>query len=362
MDYFEIDLKYIRSETLDCNFENSNILITGCAGFLGYYLINYFEKYKKELKINSIVGLDSFLLGYPNWLKKIASQENSILDLVEFDIGKDKLENSKKFNGITHIIHMASIASPTFYRKFPIETVDANIWGLRNLLDFYCKSQNLRGFLFFSSSEIYGDPDQKNIPTNEDYRGLVSCTGPRACYDEAKRFGETLCCIYRETYDLPLTIVRPFNNYGPGMRIDDKRLPADMANCIIKNKPIILFSNGQPTRTFCYVADAICGYIKALNSGLKKEFNIGIDSEETSVLDFAKLFRNIGRDLINYNCDIEFANNIDKKYLVDNPNRRCPDIRKARIELNYDPKITIIDGINRYLSHLIREHEYCDNR
>lgn len=355
MDYFNLDLDYIKKETNDCDFSNSNILITGCAGFLGYYLFNYFAKFKDQLGINSIIGLDSFLLGCPDWLKKIKEIEDSKIELIKFNIGKDRIKELSKAKDVTHIIHMASIASPTFYRQFPIETVDANIWGLRDLLDFYCKSEKLRGFIFFSSSEIYGDPDPCNIPTKEEYKGLVSCTGPRACYDEAKRFGETLCCIFRKKYDLPITIVRPFNNYGPGMKINDKRLPADIAKFVIENKPIILYSNGKPTRTFCYVSDAICGYLKALNSGNKTEYNIGIDLEETSVYEFAKYNQRIGKELFNYSGNIEFATNVDTKYLVDNPQRRCPNIQKARKEINYNPKISLEDGISRYLTYLFNQ-------
>ena len=167
------------------------------------------------------------------------------------------------------------------------------MWGLRNLLDSYKNCNTLKSLVFFSSSEIYGDPDQDNIPTEENYRGLVSCTGPRACYDESKRFGETLCYVFRNQYDLPITIVRPFNNYGPGMNINDKRLPADLAACVIQNKDIVILSDGTPTRTFCYVSDAIIGYIKALNSSIKTEFNIGKSSPEISVLEFANEFRKI---------------------------------------------------------------------
>ena len=353
MDYLKIDLEYIKKQTAECNFENSNILVTGCAGFLGYYLMNYLAEYQSYLRINSIVGVDSFFLGYPNWLKKLSSNKNSKITLLKFNVGKDSIQDLPNSDKITHVIHMASIASPTFYRKFPIETVDANIWGLRDLLDFYL-DKDLKGFLFFSSSEIYGDPDENNIPTYENYRGFVSCTGPRACYDEAKRFGETLCCIFRNTYDMPITIVRPFNNYGPGMKIDDKRLPADLANCVINNKPIIIHSDGTPTRTFCYIADAICGYLKALNSSLKTEFNIGIDLEETSVYEFAKLYKDIGKDLISYSEEIEFVGSTDNKYLTDNPHRRCPNIQKARKQLKYNPMISLKEGIRRYIVHLIK--------
>ena len=123
---------------------------------------------------------------------------------------------------------MASIASPMFYRKYPIETLDANIWGLRRLLDYYMEKE-MKGFLFYSSSELYGDPAPEAVPTSEDYNGNVCATGPRACYDESKRFGETMCMLFAQQYGMPIGVVRPFNNYGPGMKINDKRVPADFA-------------------------------------------------------------------------------------------------------------------------------------
>ena len=104
-----------------------------------------------------------------------------------------------------HIYHMASIASPVFYRRYPIETMDANIWGLRRVLDLCCEKP-IRGLVFFSGSEIYGDPAPENIPTPETYRGNVDCQGPRACYDEAKRFGETMCYLFHQKYNMPITI------------------------------------------------------------------------------------------------------------------------------------------------------------
>ena len=203
------------------------------------------------------------MLGQPEWIKKIA--KNDIIDLHKFDIIIDNIQDIKFSDQVNLIIHMASIASPTFYRKYPIETLDANIWGLRSLFDYY-KDKNIKGFLFFSSSEIYVDPTPENIPTSEEYNGNVSATGPRACYDESKRFGETMCRLFSEKYNMPIGVVRPFNNYGPGMKINDKRVPADFANAVYNNKNITILSDGRPTRTFCYVADAIVGYLKILPS------------------------------------------------------------------------------------------------
>ena len=245
------DLKYIY-ESLDTKeksmFNRSTILVTGCAGFLGYTILQFFSNYLDTLNIKRIIGLDNFIVRKPAWLAELGGQSGQILQTYQFDISKDKLTDVKAIKKVDFIIHMASIASPCFYRKHSIETIDANVWGLRRLLDFYADS-NLKGFLFFSSSEIYGDPHPDFIPTPENYFGNVSCNGPRACYDEAKRFGETLCYVYWYQRSMPIVIVRPFNNFGPGLDIEDRRLPADFAKAVLENKDIVILSDGTPTRT-----------------------------------------------------------------------------------------------------------------
>ena len=143
-------------------FNGSTVLITGCAGFLGYYMMHFFAQEADELGINKIIGLDNFMLGRPGWIQKL--EANPKIDIRKFDIIKDNIADVEGADKADMIIHMASIASPMFYRKYPIETLDANIWGLRRLLDFYCQKP-LRGFLFFSSSELYGNPDAAHVPT-----------------------------------------------------------------------------------------------------------------------------------------------------------------------------------------------------
>lgn len=333
-------------------FNGATILVTGCAGFLGFYLLQYFVLYGERLGIRKVIGLDTFLLDKPLWLQRLAAEHSSLLDLHAFDVSKDNIEEIEGVADARFVVHGASIASPTFYRKFPVVTLDANIWGLRRLLDFYRGRETLEGFLFFSSSEIYGDPDAASIPTSEDYRGLVSCTGPRACYDESKRFGETMCWVYAREYGMPLTIARPFNNYGPGMRLDDRRLPADFAKCVVENRDIVILSDGLPTRTFCYVSDAVTGYILCLLHGKYAYFNIGIEKPETSVRDFAKIYASAGHEVFGHDLQVHYETSTDADYMTDNPNRRCPIITKARENLGYDPKVLVDEGIRRFLTFL----------
>lgn len=330
---------------------DATILITGCGGFLGYYFMHFFAHFAEHLGIKKIFALENFLTGSKDWLDDLAARHPDRILLREFNVVTDDVAAIEGAASANVIIHLASIASPTFYRIYPLETVDANIIGLRRLLDLY-KNKELRAFLFFSSSEIYGDPFPEFIPTKEDYRGNVASIGPRACYDEAKRFGETLCYIFAQKYNMPITIARPFNNFGPGMNINDKRLPADFAKAVVENRDLTLFSDGTPTRTFCYISDAIQGYLKVLLHGEFDVFNIGMDKPEVSVREFADMFVRQGRQIYGYEGKVDFKVSADKEYLTDNPNRRCPDISKARTVLNYEPSVPVNDGIKRFLEFL----------
>lgn len=327
------------------------VLLTGCAGFLGYYFTQLFLRYREELDIEEIIGLDNFQSGYPTWLEKMAGEEK--VKLYKFNVITDNIANIPGAEKAAYVYHMASIASPTFYRQYPIETLDANIWGLRRLLDFY-KNRPIKGFAFFSSSEIYGDPNAENIPTPEIYRGFVDCQGPRACYDEAKRFGETICYLYYQQYGMPIRIIRPFNNYGPGMRLNDARVPADFANAVRLNKDIVVLSDGTPTRTFCYVSDAICGYVKVILHDAFDTFNIGADMPEVSIRRLAEIYAEAGRELLGYTGRVRFGTSEDQEYLTNNPNRRCPNIDKARLLLEYKPQVSVEQGV-RYFIEYIKE-------
>jgi UDP-glucuronate decarboxylase len=348
------DLEYIYSnlkEELSC-LSGKRLAITGGAGFLGYYLVQIVQHWNEKASGASSIQLtifDNYIRGVPAWLGKLGSDKN--LTLVEHDITNPLPQDSGDFQ---YIIHAASIASPTYYRIYPIETMDANVNGLRHLLE-YCRQQkekgkSVEGFLFFSSSEIYGNPSPENIPTPETYHGSVSCTGPRACYDESKRYGETLCVNFARQYDLPIKVARPFNNYGPGLKITDKRVLADFARDIFAGRDIVMLSDGSPTRTFCYVADAIIGYYKILVKGQRGEaYNIGVERPEISIADLAEQVVDIARDLFDYKGQVVRQVSPDQDYLIDNPNRRCPMINKARADLGYTHSISLNEGLKRSL-------------
>lgn len=344
----ELDLLQI-IQNCQSEFEqlaNSSLLLTGGAGFLGYYLCLSIVKWNK-ISLNKTIKLsilDNFARGKPAWLEKL-TKENE-LTLIEADLSMpidNKLEN---FN---YIIHAASIASPTIYRQYPLLTMDVNINGLRLLLE-HTRAKPVKSILFFSSSEIYGDPPLSAIPTPESFRGNVSCTGPRACYDEAKRYGETLCVTFNQKFETPVKIVRPFNNYGPGLNIKDTRVIPDFAKNILNNEDIILHSDGKPTRTFCYITDAITGYFKALIHGRDAEpYNIGNQEPEISIKDLAQLFMKTANKMIGYDKCLSFKKSIDQSYLVDNPARRVPDITKAKNDLGFEPIVKLETGLQNSL-------------
>ncbi len=333
-------------------FAGSRFLITGGAGFLGHALTHAIACWNERSAARERIELilvDNFTRGMPAWLRRLAHRAR--IRLVPHDVTQPLPEALGVFH---YILHAASIASPSFYRQHPIETMDANVQGLRHLLEHGRRrmetAEPLRGLLFFSSSEIYGDPSPESIPTPEGYRGFVSCTGPRACYDESKRYGETLCVNFARRYGVPVTIVRPFNNYGPGLRLSDGRVIADFARDILAGRDIAMFSDGAPTRTFCYVANAAAGYFQALGRGRPGEaYNIGVEQPEISVAGLAERMIAIGREMCGYRGRLTRTPSADRHYLADSPNRRCPDITKARTELGYRPGTSLEEGLRRTL-------------
>lgn len=329
----------------------SSLLIVGGAGFLGHYLVQaavHWNATSGRAPID-ITVYDNYSRGVPSWLAALEGTPN--LSAQVFDITGPLPTD---LGHVDYVIHAASIASPTYYRLHPIETMDANVNGLRTLLEYALQQKQagtpLRGFLFYSTSEIYGDPTPESIPTPETYRGNVSSTGPRACYDESKRYGETLCVNFAQQHGLPVTIARPFNNYGPGLKITDGRVISDFARDILAERDIVMLSPGTPTRTFCYVADAVVGYYKILVRGRPGEpYNIGTEAPEITIRELADRMVAQARETFGYMGTVTQGTSDDADYLVDNPNRRCPIITKAREELGYEPGIELDEGLRRAL-------------
>ena len=323
-------------------FSGKRILITGGNGFIGKYFVETFKEYNKFLKKPILVYV------YDTNIKN--NNRNRFPNIFYFksDVSKEFKFNKK----VDIIIHAAGIASPFYYRKKPLETLDVAINGTRNCLKIAKKNKSK--FIFFSSSEIYGDPQKKYVPTKESYKGNVSSLGPRACYDESKRLGETLCYIYNKYYNLHTNIIRPFNIYGPGMNQKDYRIFPNFISNILANKKLNIYGSGNQTRTYCYVTDAMEGFLKVIYYGKPGEaYNIGINKPEVSVKDVF----NILNKITNRKISAKFMPH-PKSYPDDEPQRRCPNTNKAKKDLHYNAKVKLEVGLKKFLNWAENYYKY----
>ena len=323
--------------------KGSTIFFAGIAGFLGRYFAKSIEYFNNNFDTNiKVIGADNFVssgeLGEyvdtygGKWLRFIKTDLTS-LDIID-------LKNEK----IDLVVHAAGIASPAQYKLRPLKTFDVAINGSKTLIKL--ATENEAKYTFFSSSEIYGDPDSKNIPIKEDYKGYVSCMGPRACYDESKRASETLAYIHNQYHNLHTNIIRPFNVYGPGMQKTDYRVMPNFAFNAKEGKPLEVYGTGNQTRTYCYITDAIVGFWKVILKGRSGEaYNIGNPNPEISVQELAEIFSHLSSDKVEI-----LKKDYPENYPEDEPSRRCPSIKKANTDLSYSPKVDIEEGIKRFLT------------
>jgi nucleoside-diphosphate-sugar epimerase len=221
--------------------------------------------------------------------------------------------------------------------------MDVGTIGTRNLLEL-AREKNVEGFIFTSSSEVYGDPDNDHVPTPETYNGNVSIIGPRACYDESKRFAEVLCLNFYRVYDIPIKIVRYFNVYGPGIRLNDYRVLPNFIEMALENLPLTVHGDGNNTRSYCYISDAIEATIKLLFSFVKGEaFNIGNPSQEISINGLTDVMQGIFDDKLTIN----HISPPHAVYAQSDPKRRCPDISKIQSVIDFLPKYDLKSGVSR---------------
>jgi UDP-glucuronate decarboxylase len=321
-------------------FGGKHILLTGGRGFLGRYFTAVFQHLNLKLLQDNPVRLtvmDNLISAGPE------GAQIPTIDHITF-LQHDCIKPLPDIGKVDFILHAAGIASPAHYRKYPLETLEVATTGLKNSLELARQNPGCR-IAFFSSSEIYGDPDKLNIPTRESYRGNVACLGPRACYDMSKRLGETLVQIYHQQYGVHGTIIRPFNVYGPGMQKTDYRVLPNFGARLMEGKPLQIYGHGDQTRTFCYVTDAIGGFLRVLMEGVPGEpYNIGNPSPEISMKALAvEVARALGRDKVDFDV-VDYPDT----YPADEPNRRCPDISKAAQQLGYAPRVGLEDGLKRF--------------
>lgn len=317
-----------------------NILITGCSGFIGNYLINTLlnKKFKNRFKIFGLDIVKPKLFENTN-KKNFYFYKKDLFKLSKFDLNKS----------IDLVIHLAGIPSPVFYKLKPLETFYLNSELCKIFLDFSRKKKSR--FVFFSSSEIYGNPDLKNIPTKESYEGRVSSISDRSCYDESKRAGETYTYIYKKLFKLNCKIIRPFNFYGNGMKKNDKRVIPQFFYTAIKKNEILPFSNGNQTRSYCHIIDAIPQIINVCFLGKKFVYNIGNSNEEISAYKLAKKIKKIMGEKSIKIKKIAYP----KNYPSNEPLRRCPNISNLKNEFNYIPSIKVIEGLTMFKKYAKKE-------
>ncbi len=300
------------------------ILITGGAGFIGSHLS---ERLLNEG--NDIICLDNFFTGSKDNIRHLIG--NNHFELVRHDIINEYLAE------VDQIYNLACPASPIHYQYNPIKTIKTSVMGIINMLGLAkrCKATILQA----STSEIYGNPQIH--PQVEEYWGNVNPIGIRSCYDEGKRCAETLMLDYHRQNKVDIRIARIFNTYGPRMAINDGRVVSNFIVQALKNEPITVYGTGNQTRAFCYVDDLVDGLIKLMNCDYTLPVNLGNPGEYT-ILDFAKLIIK----MTNSNSEIIF-----KELPKDDPVQREPDITLAKEKLNWQPTVSVTEGIKKTIEY-----------
>jgi nucleoside-diphosphate-sugar epimerase len=323
-------------------FQNKTVVATGGAGFVGSHLCEQLLAYGA-----TVVAVDNLITGNKKNIEHLlyAKTDTNRFSFIEANVS----ENPEKYfpAGFTPdlILHFASPASPIQYQTYPVETYLVNSMGTHQLLQYILSHSPQTRFLFASTSEVYGDPQQH--PQTESYWGNVNPNGIRSCYDEAKRLGETICGVHSRNFSLDVRIVRIFNTYGPKMSAEDGRIIPDFVAQALQNKPVTVFGDGSQTRSFCYVSDLVDGVLRLAASDAAKgeTVNIGNPGEYT-VIDTAKLIT----QTTGSRSKIEF-----KELPKDDPLKRRPDISKAKQLLDWEPKVDFPTGLQQTIEWFKKE-------
>ncbi len=297
-------------------------VILGAAGFIGSHLVDRFlsEGWR-------VTGVDNLITGTRRNLEHLAREPR--FDFVEADVC-DPLDIAGRIDAV---LDFASPASPIDYLQHPFETLHVGSLGVENALEL-AKRASAR-FLLSSTSEVYGDPLEH--PQRESYWGNVNPIGPRAVYDEAKRFAEAITMAYRRYEKVDVRIARIFNTYGPRMRLDDGRVVPTFVAQALRGEPLTMFGDGSQTRSFCYVDDEVEGLWRLLHSSFQDPVNIG-NPHELTILEFARAVQR----LIGSNVPI-----VQRPLPEDDPKVRRPDITRAKEILGWEPKIAFDEGMKR---------------
>jgi dTDP-glucose 4,6-dehydratase len=312
------------------------ILLTGAAGFLGSHLCD-----RLLADGHKVIGVDNFVTGDRENLVHLV--RNRDFTFIRHDVS-DPINIQGKLDAVMHFASPASPnpGSPFGYPNLPVETLKAGSLGTFNTLDLAL--ENGARYIFASTSEVYGDPLVH--PQPESYWGHVNSVGPRSMYDEAKRFSEALIMAYNRSKGADTRIVRIFNTFGPRMRLDDGRVVPNFVRQALRREPLAIYGDGSQTRSFCYVDDLVDGIYRLLLSDEHLPVNIG-NPNETSITDFALTINRLTGNTagLEYQAEMRLGND---------PERRCPDISRARTLLDWEPKVDLEEGLHRTI-HYFKE-------
>jgi dTDP-glucose 4,6-dehydratase len=313
------------------------ILITGAAGFLGSHLCDYLIK-----EGHQVVGMDNFVTGKKENLAHLAGNEQ--FEFIRHDVADFIFVPGK----VDAVLHFASPASPNpnspfGYVNLPIQTMKAGALGTHNTLGV--AHANKARYMLASTSEIYGDPLEH--PQMETYWGNVDPISTRSVYDEAKRFAESLTMAYHRFHGVDTRIVRIFNTYGPRMHIDDGRVVPNFISQALRGEPLTIYGEGDQTRSFCYVDDLVKGLYALLQSEENLPVNIG-NPAEISVLEFAEVIN----QLTGNTAGIVFE---PGRRGEGDPQRRQPDITRAKTILSWEPTVKLADGLKETIEYFKKE-------
>ena len=335
------DISAIVASDIDWQrFSGTTVLVSGGGGFLPAYMVETLL-YLNESGTAENVRVVCLVRDLQKARERFAAYGDRH-DLVL--LPQDVTSALNVSEPVDYIIHAASPASPKFYGSDPVGTLKANIIGSYNLLEL-ARANRVRGFLYFSSGEVYGEVSSSQIPTREDEYGYLDPLNVRSCYAESKRMGENMAVSWHHQYGIPTKIVRPFHTYGPGMRFDDGRVFADFVADIINTRDIVLNSDGSARRAFCYLADATAGFFKVLLDGeCATAYNVGNDRGEISILELAELlvglFPEKGLKVVK-NCG-----GMPAGYLKSPLSRNCPDVSRIG-KLGWQPHTDLREGFFR---------------
>ena len=313
-------------------------VVTGGAGFLGSHLCDRLLAEGWE-----VLAVDNFVTGAAENVEHLA--KNAKFKLENEDVSENRaLEGDGE---VGYVLHFDSPASPPDYLKHPIATMMVGSMGTQNALELALRKK--AKFFMASTSECYGDPEIS--PQKEEYWGHVNSVGPRAVYDEAKRFSEAMTMAYHRHHGVDTRIVRIFNTYGPRMRLNDGRALPNFVFQALSGQALTIYGDGKQTRSFCYVDDLIDGIYKLMLSDEHMPVNIG-NPQEITILEFAERIRKHFDNV----PEIIF-----EALPQDDPKRRCPDISKAKRILNWEPKINLEEGLKRTLAYFKQEFSRLQN-